>query len=85
LSFSVPMLALGLSITAIGIVMLILSFRPARRKGEAIRRGVGVVFIGPLPIVFGGSKKLVLIGMAAALAMALLLLIAYTNPSMVGW
>jgi uncharacterized membrane protein len=50
-----------------------------------IRRGVGVVFIGSLPIVFGGSKKLVLIGMAAALAMALLLLIAYTNPSMVGW
>lgn len=81
---SAPMLILGLALTAVGAVMLLLSFRPTERGEELEHRGAGVIFIGPIPIVFGGRGRWTLIGVAVA-AIALLLVVASMNPDIIGW
>jgi len=78
------MLILGLALTAVGTVMLLLSFRPTERGEKLEHRGAGVIFIGPIPIVFGGRGKWTLIGVAVA-AIALLLVVASMNPDIIGW
>ena len=81
---SAPMLILGLALTAVGTTMLLLSFRPTERGEELEHRGAGVIFIGPIPIVFGGRGRWTLIGVAVA-AIALLLVVASMNPDIIGW
>ena len=81
---SAPMLIFGLVLTAVGTVMLLLSFRPTERGEKLEHRGAGVIFIGPIPIVFGGRGRWTLIGVAVA-AIALLLVVASMNPDIVGW
>ena len=81
---SAPMLILGLALTAVGTVMLLLSFRPTERGEELEHGGAGVIFIGPIPIVFGGRGRWTLIGVAVA-AIALLLVVASMNPDIIGW
>lgn len=82
---SAPLLVLGLALTAMGTIMLLLSFRPREGRGDVEHRGVGVLFIGPIPIVFGGSKRWFVIGIAVAAVVALLLLAASMNPDLIGW
>ena len=81
---SAPMLILGLALTAVGTVMLLLSFRPTERGEKLEHRGAGVIFIGPIPIVFGGRGRWTLIGVAVA-AVVLLLVVASMNPDIIGW
>ena len=81
---SAPMLIFGLVLTAVGTVMLLLSFRPTGRGEKLEHRGAGVIFIGPIPIVFGGRGRWAVIGVAVA-AIALLLVVASMNPDIIGW
>lgn len=78
------MLILGLALTAVGTVMLLLSFRPTERGEKLEHRGAGVIFIGPIPIGFGGRGRWAVIGVAVA-AIALLLVVASMNPDIIGW
>ena len=82
---STPLLVLGLALTAVGTVMVLLSFRPRDREGDVEHRGVGVIFIGPIPIVFGGKGRWIYIGIAVAAVIALLLAAAAMNPDLIGW
>lgn len=83
--FSAPLLVLGLMMTAVGVALIFLSLRPRRGREEVEQRGVGVVFIGPIPIVFGGSGKWAVIGVAVAMVIALLLVAASKRPDLIGW
>lgn len=85
MGFSAPMFVLGLALTAVGTAMVLLSFRPRDREGEVEHRGIGVIFIGPIPIVFGGKGRWVYIGIAVAAMIALLLVAAAMNPDLIGW
>ena len=82
---SAPLLVLGLAMTAVGTVMLLLSFLPRERRGDVEHRGVGVILIGPIPIVFGGDRRWLVIGVAVAAVIAVVLLAASMYPDLIGW
>ncbi|RLI08315.1 hypothetical protein DRO42_06610, partial [Candidatus Bathyarchaeota archaeon] len=46
---------------------------------------VGVIFIGPIPIVFGGDRRWLVIGVAVAAVIAVVLLAASMYPDLIGW
>lgn len=76
---------LGLTITGLGIVMVLLSLREEKDE-ERIRHGtMGVIFIGPIPIVFGGRGKLILVGIAIAVVISLLLMVIASQSALIGW
>lgn len=79
------LIILGVALTVIGTVMLLLSFRPDERKGKSEHRGLGVIFIGPIPLIFGGGRKAFMVFLALASLIAILLLAASTSPSVIGW
>lgn len=63
------LLLLGTALIAAGIIWSIL--RKTERSQEMIQGG-GVVFIGPIPIIFGTSFKLTIIVMVLAIIIMLL-------------
>ena len=83
MSVSGGFLLLGLAMTFVGAYMVYLSLRA--RPDEVKSKSMGIIFIGPIPIILGGSRKWVV----AALGMtALLIIFMWTrslNPSLVGW
>ncbi|KON30863.1 hypothetical protein AC482_02620 [miscellaneous Crenarchaeota group-15 archaeon DG-45] len=84
MAVSAPMFVLGLSMAAIGTVMLFLSFRPREGRERFEHGGMGVIFIGPLPIALGGRGRWVLVGMAIAVV-TILFLVASARPDLIGW
>jgi uncharacterized protein (TIGR00304 family) len=82
---SAPFLTLGLALMAAGSIMLILSFQSGEPRKSVEYRGMGVIFIGPLPIVLGSSKKWFVVGIALAAVIAVLLLAASMQPNLFGW
>jgi uncharacterized protein (TIGR00304 family) len=85
LSVSTPLLGLGLAMTGLGVLMLLLSFRSTEERGEVEHSATGVVFIGPIPIVFGGKGKWTMIGIAVSLVVILLIALAVFQPDLIGW
>lgn len=85
MAVSVPLLVFGLSLTAIGMVMLLLSLRPRDGRKGLEHRGAAVIFLGPIPIVFGGKGRWTFMGVAVAAVIALLLVVASMNPDLIGW
>jgi uncharacterized protein (TIGR00304 family) len=85
LSVSAPLLGLGLAMTFVGAILVLLSFRPRDKRGSVETRTAGVIFIGPIPIVFGGKGKWTLIGIVAAIILALLIAAMAAQPGTVGW
>ena len=78
---SIPLLLLGFALIAIGIVLLILSYGRGRIEGG----GFGILFIGPIPIIFGGGgRRWLLIALLAAI-LFLLILAASMGGRIVGW
>lgn len=77
------MFVLGMALAAIGTIMLFLSFRPRERRERVERGGVGVVFIGPIPIIFGGRSRWALVGVAVSVVIALLILVASMRPNLI--
>ncbi len=73
-------LTLGLLLVFLGMIVivmgtLLLVFKAS--KGEAHVEGGGIVFIGPIPIVWGTSKNITQAMLILALAVSILLLILY--------
>jgi len=85
MAVSIPLLVFGLSLTAIGVAVLLLSLRPRDRREGVEHRGLAVIFFGPIPIVFGGKGRWALIGAAIAAVIALLLVFASMHPELIGW
>jgi len=84
LTLYTPLIALGVSLILIGMVMLLLTLKPAQRKQEISRGGFFVGVIGFIPIVFGG-RKMFKFGLLAILILTILMGLALSNPSLIGW
>jgi uncharacterized protein (TIGR00304 family) len=85
LSVSAPLLGIGLAMTFVGAILVLLSFRPMDERGSVETKTAGVIFIGPIPIVFGGRGKLTLIVIALAIVVALLIAAVAAQPDIFGW
>ncbi len=55
MSVSAPFLGLGLAMTGLGTILLLLSFKPRDEGEDAGYRSSGVIFLGPILIVFGAG------------------------------
>jgi uncharacterized membrane protein len=76
-------LAVGAVMVVAGAIMVYMSLRagPSETKsGEA-----AVIFIGPIPIVVGGSGKWVVAALGAAAVILLVMVIRSTQPELIGW
>lgn len=71
--------------TGLGALLLLLSFRSTGERGEAEHRAAGVVFIGPIPIVFGGRGRWAMIGATFVLFVVFLIALATFQPDLIGW
>lgn len=76
-------LALGLIMTIAGAIMVYLSLRA--RPSEVQSKGVGVIFIGPIPIVIGGSRKWVLAALVLAAVIMVVMIARAAEPNLIGW
>jgi uncharacterized protein (TIGR00304 family) len=85
LSVSTPLLGLGLAMTFVGAILVLMSFRPRDERGSVETRTAGVIFIGPIPIVFSGKGKWTLVFIALAIVVALLIAAVAAQPDIVGW
>ncbi len=73
-------LTLGLLLVFLGMIIIVtgtLLLALKVSKGEARVEGGGIVFIGPIPIVWGTSKNITQVMLILALAVSILLLILY--------
>ena len=84
MSVSPPILILGLAMTGLGTIMFLLSLRKNEEGMNIEQRTAGVIFIGPIPILFGGRGKWVIIGITAALIITLITLAAIMQPDLIG-
>lgn len=80
---SAAMLALGLAMAGLGVFLIFLSMRTGSRDVET--RGMGVIMIGPIPIIIGGSRRWIVIALVAFSVIAILMLAARWMPELVGW
>jgi len=77
------LLALGLIITFAGVIMVYLSLRA--RPSEVQSKGMGVIFIGPIPLVIGGSRKWVLAALGVAAVIMVVMIAKAAEPNLIGW
>lgn len=84
MGISAPLFGLGFAMTAIGALLLYVSFRSKAKERGVEHRSAGVIFIGPIPIVLGGRGRWALVGVAAALVIAFLMVLAAGRPSSLG-
>ena len=85
MAVSVPLFVFGLSLTAIGVFMVLLSLRPRDGRKGVEHRGAAIIFLGPIPIVFAGKGRWALMGVTVAAVIALLLVVASMYPELIGW
>ena len=74
---------IGLAMTLVGAYMVYLSLRA--KPGEVQAKGMGIIFIGPIPIILGGSRKWILAAIGVTALVMFLMLTKSLNPSLIGW
>ena len=75
------MVILGFLIILISI--LLMAFKSMKSEGKGSVEGGGVIIIGPIPIVFGSSKKITGILLILAIILFLLTIIFFILPYVV--
>jgi uncharacterized membrane protein len=76
-------LALGLTLVLIGVAMVYFSLRA--KPSELQSKGVGVIFIGPIPLVIGGSGKWVIAALGVAAVIMMIMIVRAADPNLIGW
>ena len=77
------LLIIGLLMTLIGVLMVYISLQPNRKEIET--KGMGIIFIGPIPIIIKGGRKWIVTALCIA---GLILIFMYSvsqNPDLIGW
>ncbi len=72
-SLTPALVLLGASLIIAGMMLLILGRRPSEVEGG------GIIMIGPIPIVFGTSKKIVRTLIIVGTALFIILLFAFAG------
>jgi uncharacterized protein (TIGR00304 family) len=84
MSVSAPFLGLGLAMTGLGTILLLLSVIP-RNEGEDVEyRSSGMIFLGPIPIVFGGRNRWAIAGITILAMIFLFVAAAMAQPEILG-
>ena len=76
-------LVVGAVMVVAGAIMVYMSLRAG--PSEAKSGGAAVIFIGPIPIVLGGSRKWVVAALGAAAVILLVMVIRSAQPGLIGW
>lgn len=72
----------GFIISLIGLLLIVLSLISGEREEERVEGG-GVLIVGPLPIVFGSSRKAALI--AAIIGVIMIVIVLALTLVMAWW
>jgi uncharacterized protein (TIGR00304 family) len=83
LSVSGGLLFLGFAMTVVGAYMVYLSLRA--HPGEVESKGLGIIFIGPIPIILGGSRKWIVAALGVTALLMIFMLTKSMDPSLIGW
>jgi uncharacterized membrane protein len=76
-------LVVGAAMAIAGAIMVYMSLRAG--PSEVQSRGAAVIFIGPIPIVVGGSRKWVLAALGVAAVILLVMIVSSAQPELIGW
>jgi uncharacterized membrane protein len=70
--------------TGLGTIMLLLSFKPRDEGEDTGYRLPGVIFLGPIPIVFGGRNRWAITGIAVLAMIFPFVAAAMAQPEILG-
>jgi uncharacterized membrane protein len=76
-------LAVGAVMVVAGAIMVYMSLRAGPSEGKS--GGTAVIFIGPIPIVLGGSRRWVVAAIGAAAVILLVMVMRLPQPDLIGW
>jgi uncharacterized membrane protein len=76
-------LLLGIVMTLVGIFMVYLSLRA--KPEEVKTRGLGIFFLGPIPIIIGGSRKWIITALSIVFIIMFFLATKNIRPDLIGW
>jgi len=73
----------GVAIIAVGVYLVYLSLRAG--PGEADSEAVGVILIGPIPIIVGGGRKWIIAALAVIAVIMLYMVSKQISSDLIGW
>ena len=73
----------GVTLVAVGVYLVYLSLRAG--PGEADSEAVGVILIGPIPIIIGGGRKWIIAALAVIAVIMLYMVSKQISSNMIGW
>jgi len=77
------LLIIGLLMTLIGALMVYISLQPNRKEIET--KGMGIIFIGPIPIIIKGGRKWIVTALGIAGIILFFIFTVSQNPNIIGW
>ena len=80
MSISPLALGFGLTMSGLGTILLLLSFRSKLEKAETDFKASGVIFLGPIPIVLGGKSIWTIIGLAITVVALIFVAAVVSQP-----
>ena len=84
MSVSQQALGLGLTMSGLGTILLLLSFRSKLEKAHTNFKASGVIYIGPIPIVLGGKSIWTIIGVALSVVALIFVAAVVAQPDILG-
>ena len=84
MSVSAPLLGLGLAMTGIGTILLLISFKPRNEGYEREVSSTGIIFLGPIPLVFRSKGIWAIIGAAIVVMIFIFVAAAMAQPETLG-
>jgi len=73
----------GVTLTLLGAFLVYLSLRA--EPGELDAKAAGVIFIGPIPIIVGGSRKWIITALGITAIIMLYMISKQIRPDLIGW
>ncbi len=84
MSVSQQALGLGLTMSGLGTILLLLSFRYRLEKAETDFKASGVIYFGPIPIELGGKSIWTIIGLAITVVALIFVAAVFAQPDIRG-
>ena len=84
MSISQQALGLGLTMSGLGTILLLLSFRSKLEKAQTNFKASGVIYLGPIPIVLGGKSIWTIIGLALSVVALIFVAAVVAQPDILG-
>jgi uncharacterized membrane protein len=73
----------GVALVLVGVYLVYLSLRAG--PGEADAEAVGVILIGPIPIIVGGGRKWIIAALAVIAVIMLYMVSKQISSNLIGW